>query len=340
MDKQLEATMRLDMQILKYQGESQMNYEGRLIYSGIAEWIRYIILDETGLSEGVQSKAYVLRRVRSLIDNFVKSVPSAKDWLIPDKGDEDNISDTISSIRDAMTVSGELLEVDENNNLELPLFQTITLNDNCSRITGLNHEKIISRYVGISRIIPSVDSDNGTYIWNTLPVDEMLLNIFNSAKFTECSNVEDYEFFNPLSKKIPSNSWSTHPIREQGHLLARNSSFNGLHEYFAFIHEKDSYSYYKFPDVMNKEKEERRVLLGLRYEYQNPMVAYYEDKDSVVLLHLHCRLPLSIEGIIKTFSWPLHNISDFQNFVIPIYLWNNIKNLLECDLGILLTKEN
>ena len=61
------VTMAQDMQIEQYAGEAQSNYAGRIIYSALCHWMRYVVMDETTQKHDRKSKAYVLGRIKELL---------------------------------------------------------------------------------------------------------------------------------------------------------------------------------------------------------------------------------------------------------------------------------
>lgn len=107
-----------------------------------------------------------------------------------------------------------------------------------------------------------------------------------------------------------------------------------MHEYYLVKNKMGTWYNCKLSTFLTEYKEERRIILGLRKKYGNKMTGIYSMMESVVILNLFCRLPLKEQVIIETFCWPLEGLNDRLNYVVPIKLWSEIKDLIANDLGI------
>lgn len=115
---------------------------------------------------------------------------------------------------------------------------------------------------------------------------------------------------------------------------------NGLYEYYIFRYSSGKWLISSVSTIALEYKEERRIILGLRKKYHNQMIAYYSYVGSVIILHLNCRLPLKEEGLIETYCWPLKGFDDKLNYVVPFLIWDDMKILIEENLGIFLQEIN
>ena len=143
-----------------------------------------------------------------------------------------------------------------------------------------------------------------------------------------------------MSKNAPYKSWADSPIRSKEYHLGRMALFNGLYEYYIFRCSSGKWFVSPVSTIVSEYKEERRIILGLRKKYNNQMIAYYSYVGSVIILHLNCRLPLKEEGLIETYCWPLKGFNDKQDYVVPFLIWDDLKILIEENLGIFLQEIN
>lgn len=326
--------MQQDMRISRYDGEPQANYVGRIIYSALCHWMRYIVMDETTQRYDIKGKAYVLGRMKELLSIMAESFPVSKRWLFGNLSNPDDCDELIRTLRDKMLVAGELFEVDETLNIGLPMYTKSLCVDGYVRIVGLSEEITRSEHVGVTRVIRSEGNIDNKVLIDKVVVDEYLDWIYAGALWNECHNFEAFEFFDPFSRKPPSQSWTNVIPNSGDKILARVTLYNNIHEYYLIKREHDKYWNAPIPTVLSEWREERRVILALRKSVGNMMQAVYNKKEAVCILNLYCGLPLKEQGIIDTYCWPLNSMGDKYNYVVPEFIWEDIKSIILDNLGI------
>ncbi len=334
MENNVLIKMQQDMRISRYDGEPQANYVGRIIYSALCHWMRYIVIDETTQRYDIKSKAYVFDRMRELLDIMAESFPVSKRWLFGDLSNPDDGDELIRTLRDKMLVAGELSEVDNLLSIGLPMYTKSLCTDGYVRIIGLSEEITKPEHVGVTRVIRSEGKDDNRALIDKVVIDEYLDWIYTGALWNECHNFETFEFFNPFSRKPPFQSWTNVIPNNGDKILARVALFNGTHEYHLIKREQDKYWNAPIATVLSEWKEERRVILALRKRVGNMMQAAYNKKDTVCILNLYCGLPLREQGLIDTYCWPLNSMNDKYNYVVPGFIWEDIKSMITGSLGI------
>lgn len=336
MVSKLVDVLQRDMKILRYNGESQEDYVGRLVYSALSHWIRYVILDEVTQNKRCKSKSYILRRGQTILENLVESLPVCKNWVYGDSKTIKEQVNPVKVIRERMLSAGELLEVDENGSLGLPTYKKMQLDRNFSRVLGLCESEESYMFVGVTRIQNVQCNGNSIPELKNVEVDSYLNWLYQNVSWQLCSDTElsAYEFFNPYSKKPPYQSWNNRIIKNIQYTLGRLTLFNGMHEYYILKNYKDEWYSSKLATVLVDYREEKRIILGVRQKYGNSMKATYEKRKSVVILNLYCRLPLREQAMLETFCWPLNNWNDYLNYVIPVEVWPMLEHLLKNNLGI------
>ena len=341
MNKELLSTMRRDMNIGRYDGEPQNYYIGRIFYSALAQWMRYIILDETTQNSDRKSKTYVLTRMRKILYSMSDAVPLSKNWFFTDKNNTVDVDDLIRHLRDKMLAAGELVEVDEQRSIGLPQWKLEECVSGYSRAFGLSQDTRKFQHVGITRVLPnSIVNEKQGRLGIVPEIDEYLRWLFGTAKWSECNNMEAMEFFNPYSTKPPYQSWASNMSKHENKQLARVTLYNGMHEYYLVKREKDKVFSSPLVDALSDYKEERRILLGLRKCVNNAMYANYNVKEPVVILNLFCGLPLREQAYLDTYCWPLNCMEDKYNYVVPKFIWSDVYKILNDNLGMKLVEEH
>lgn len=332
--------MQQDMRITRYNGESQANYVGRIIYSALCHWMRYVVMDETTKRHDIKSKAYVLGRLRELLSIMAESFPVSKRWIYGDLSNPDDCDELIRTLRDKMLAAGELLEVDDSFNIGLPLYTKRLCTAGYVRLFGLSEEITKPEFVGVTRVIHSEEINDNKVLMDKIVLDEYLDWIYAGALWDECRNLETFEYFNPFSRKPPYQSWTNVIPNSINKILARVTLYNDFHEYHLIKKENDKYWNALISTALSDWKEERRVMLALRKCVGNSMQATYEKKDTVCILHLYCGLPLREQGIIDTYCWPLNSMNDKYNYAIPKFIWKDIQGCFTDNLGIELKEKD
>lgn len=335
MNNEILLKMQQDMQIKKYSGETESYYTGRTIYSALCHWMRYAVLDETTQNYDRKSKKYLLSTISKLLDTMVEAFPVSRSWAFTSNNGQIECDDLVRGLWDKMIFAGELFEVDEAGNIGLPRFRKQTITREYERIYGLpNLPSKKYLHIGLTRVEHCQTNMDGKVVLDNINIESYLKWAFGTAKWNTCNNSDNYEYFNPYSKKPPYQSWSHVPPRETNKMLARISLFNGLNEYY-LIKKKDDLTYNALLDTTLLEwKEERRIILGLRKKVGNQMQAVYQCKGENYILNLFCGLPLREKILIDTYCWPLKYMDDQYNFVIPCFLWEKVSMILQTSLGI------
>lgn len=333
MENKVLSKMQQDMNLRQYEGEKKVNFMGRVIYSALCEWMRFIIMDETTKKYDRKSKNYILSRMKEILINMVESFPESKYWFCTGEKMQIDADELIHQLRDRMLSSGELMEVDSDRNIGLPKSTRIICTDGYQRIIGLEDRPKTALYVGVTRI---VKADNVEDIKTNIEIDieSYLTWIYKNAVWNECNNLEMYEFFNPYSKKMPSKSWTNMFSGKDKFILARATLYNNLHEYYLVRQEENKVQIAALSNVLADWKEERRIILALRKKVGNSIWANYSIRGDMIILNLYCGIPIREQVILDTYCWPLNSMTDRQNYVVPKMMWKELKKILISGLGI------
>lgn len=323
-------SMQHDMRVFPYIGEDQELYAGRLVYSALCHWLRYCILDGSFEETPGKSKVYVLKRGKDILSTLLRSVPEAKGWMA------DSDDDVVRRIRDRMIRANELLESKEDNRLYLPKHCIFQCGNNVIREVGLPGDTDFE-HSGVTRIKSVNHTD---YTRFDLDLKEYVDQIYSEAKWISTNDISRFDFFDPNSANPPYKSWNNRPSDKLHLKLARLELFNGQRDYYLVKEDRGNYLISRIPESLQEMKEERRIILGLRYMACNPINAYYTFEKRVVILKFLCRLPIEGENYVETFSWPMNNYADKMNYVVPFKMWDEIQAYIQNSLGIILRERS
>lgn len=335
MNSNIINAMQNDMRIIPYEGEKNNSYESRLIYSALSNWLRITTQDELYGDNGSKSKVYILNRGREILLSFMEIVPETLQYF-SDESQKFVADEVIRDIREKMLTAGEIVEIDDKKKITLPKYREVACALGYNRILGFDRNDVKLECVGVARITKCDLNRTGELVNLRVECLEFLNWIYDNAEWTEVQSIGDYEIFDAMSKKAPYLSWSDKTNKIMESYIGRMSIYNGIVEYWLFKFKNGQWFQTPFSSVLREYKEERRIFLGLRKKYGNPMIADYEFKSTIVILYLFCRLPIKEEGILDTFCWPMERYNDKLNYVVPYKIWDDIKNILEIDLGIML----
>ena len=333
MNSELKVQLRKDLQINAYEGDLSSHYECRLIYSALAEWLRFAVFDETTDDSFSKSKAYILGRGIEILSSFVGSSTALRQWFLEDEKGIHEFNEPVREIRNRMLLAGEYFELLPSHNLSIPASKRLNLNGYFDRLIGIVDESLLSsiKYVGVTKLIKTQGRKQS---YKDFSIDEYMDWILKKSKWNSVNDFEGFEFFDAYSKKAPYKSWVDFPIKGMNYHLARLSIYNGFHEYYLFKKNiKGEWLNSQLQDWLSETKEERRIILGLRKECNNKAVAKYRFNREIVELKFFCRLPIKEEIFIETYCWPLRYYKDKLNYIVPIEVWPNIKHKLEVNLG-------
>lgn len=333
MNSELMDQLRKDLKVNTYEGELTTYYECRLIYSALAEWMRFTVFDEVTDDYFCKSKAYILRRGIEVLRSFIGSSPALQQWFLEDEKGVHEFDAPVKEIRDRMLLAGEYFEFLPSHDLTIPSTERININDRFDRVIGTSVDSISNqiKYVGITKIVKTeaVKKD-----YDEFSLEQYMAWILKTAIWNTVKDIDKFEFFDAYSKKAPYKSWVDFPPNGMDYHLGRISLYNGLHEYYLFKKNKEGeWLNSQLQELLSETKEERRIILGLRMMCNNKAVVKYKTRGDVVELKLMCRLPIKEEILMETYCWPLRYYMDKLNYIVPVEVWPNIKHTLEVNLG-------
>lgn len=311
----LLTTMSIDMGIDRFQGESDDFFIYRLCYSALGQWCLRIAQN---YSEGVfgttkNNQSIVLNE---LISRYQELFPAITERLV------DAINQSLSlpvHIRRVYEETGYLL-TDANNRNKLANFGRSIQIGSTSLFFGVPSTRYSVNGLGVFLKSPTAYtvSMRDFLIRDNLTYEEFFSSQFDIIDFYDKDiNLDELEFFNPLSKKPPSQSWVRQIVTDctvarKGELGPFYRVMRSVDNSLLFADEPiepqtDSFTSYEY----------RRLYFALKAHYGNPLIASVIKKDTKYsLIKIGGHLPNREYYLLLLLSWPLRNAFDRVCFLI------------------------
>ena len=341
---ELIADISVDLGIFSSLEESQELYLSRLIYSALGEWVKTAACDivhgvaeisDEELSTGA-SKHHITKKIKGILDAYISNFPEIKDWFFPDEN-----AQPAHEIRNRLISSGQLVS-DKENRLQFPPEKCCKIADDFYLLRGYYGDKEIwsvglGVYVADKENIPEV-SFSEFFNLTEKPANEFLLDYVQSisSRFKPVTvSPGTREYFNPYSFTTLSKSWESTPNLKLAVTVYRDNQSD-----YGFIRQNDGkLESCPIPSAYIKLHDIRRFLYGLRYMSGNPLRVrikegdYRLDEDGeekfVYRFRFPSHLPQKEMTALYSLGWPVRNINDKTEFLIPESSLHQVKYICQ-----------
>lgn len=329
MKKQLRNDIITYFNIKNYKGESNSEYNSRLVYSAMCEWIRYCILDKTNINEfeiEIKSKHYIKRRCEEILNSLLSFFPECKSYFYKEQ-EKNNNNNPINVLRTKMIENGEL--VDSLDGVSLPKGLITSISNKYFRVLGIDNTKCI--YSGITKLamydmaqsIEGIGEEINEFV-----DQDFFTKLKDNLNWENISDGLSLEILNPLLKAAPYKCWSRiMSLNENEIYLARMQIKDYYYEYY-WLMKKKKIKISKINEHYQTFKEYRRFILWQRKEKENAIVAEYKILGHYVRVKLNAGLPYREQKVFDTYGWPTKNILNRMEYIIPKIIWNEVKDML------------
>lgn len=308
------ATMSTDMGINRYQSESDDSFYFRICYSALGQWC---LRTAQNLSDGLvgTTKHNQTIVLNELLQRFSELFPNIANRLSGSKNQKENLS---VHIRRVYEETGYLLTNDNNRNQLVNFGRSIKIG-NTSLYFGVPNVAYTVNGLGVFSTPTSYKITTQDFlIRDNLTYEEYFQSRFDITDFYERDiNIDELEFFNPLSNNVPSLSWSEKMETEC--TIARKSEMG---PYYRVMYEtKTSLLFAEEPIEVQSDSlisyEYRRLYYALKAYYGNPLNARILKKDSEYSeIKLGGHLPNREYYYLLLLSWPVNHAFDKVNFLV------------------------
>lgn len=313
MNKFLE-TMSTDMGIGRYLGESDDSFIFRLCYSALGQWCLRIAQNSSGRSKG-STKHNQTAVLNELLRCYSEIFPNVADRFIDANNQQVNLS---VHIRRVYEETGYLL-TDDNKYNQLANYGRSIPMGNSSLFFGIPNEDFTVNGLGVfSKASLYKVRIREFLIRDTLTSEEYFQTQFDGIDFFKRDiNVDELEFFNPLSNKVPSLSWEKKQMTEYS--IARRSEMG---PYYRVISEFNNAPLFAEESIEHQKDrlisyEYRRLHYALKEHYHNPLKARIIPIDKEYSeIKIGGYLPNREYYFMKLVSWPVNHAFDKGNFLL------------------------
>lgn len=331
-----------DLNIIRFKNEAIELFGNRIIYSAIAAWIRTALLGKSfsdidlDNDESNVDVMHLIQRVKTIASALISTIPHSDKWFISEELSS-MASNCVRKILLNMVLCNEVAVMNNPRRMSISPEKTLEFGTNSILLGGTSwqtSDSMISTF-GFGRWIKS--KSEGLHKLNdelSIPSISALdwLNILlKDVPWSNKIPEGDFKLFVPEQMKWHKDSWITCNVFDipQGISLIKNR----VGAYVLVKKGRDFIKTVLLDQWYYKTKEICRIMYAISAKAGKPSCFEVTLYDDYVLVHIHSRIPKAEERLILLTSWPYKNISDSFIKVIPMLLWNDVKNVIE-NLGV------
>lgn len=326
---ELLTAMSTDMGIDRFRGEADDNFAYRLCYSALGQWCLCTAKSsENGIIGTTKHNQTII--LNELMSRYSEMFPMIADRFVDTSNRQVNLS---VHIRRVYEETGYLLTDDSNRNRLANFGRSISVG-NAALFSGIPDIPYSINGLGVFGSPTEYKVKVSEFlIRDGLKWEEYFQSQFDPIDFYDRDiNLDELEFFNPLSSNVPSQSWGRHI--ETDYAVARKSELGPFYRVMQMSDgslqfadepmepQSDSFVSYEF----------RRLYFALKAYYKNPLQAIVTRKDATYSeIRIRGHLPNREYYFLLLLSWPRNNAFDkvsylIKNDFIPkvIYILTNI----------------
>ena len=322
--------MSVDMNIPRFQNESDKSFVYRLCYSALGQWCLTIAKNVNGESLGTTKHNQTIV-LNDLLARYMELFPAISERFIDVGNQQSSLSVFIRRIYEE---TGYLLTNDNNHN-RLANFGRSIMMGNQALFFGLPREPYTVNGLGVFSI-PSeyVVTAKEFLIRDCLSYEEYFQAQFDPIDFYDRDiDVQELEFFNPLSNNVPSQSWIKN--QETDCSIARKTETGPFYRVMRTLEGTQfADDHIEMSSDSFVSHEYRRLYYAMKAHYKNPIKATILKLDrEYSKIRLGGHLPNREYYFLMLLAWPEHTAFDKVNFIIRNSLLREVYIVLE-NIGI------
>lgn len=311
---ELLTALSTDMGIERCRGESEDSFIYRLCYSALGQWCLRTAQNSSGVIIGTTKHNQTIV-LNELMLRYSELFPSVSDKYFDTSNQQMNFS---VHIRRVYEETGYLLTDDNNRNRLANFGRSIPIG-NTALFFGIPNTTYSANGLGaFTNPTAYKVSVRDFLIRDDLTCEEYFQSQFDIIDFYDRDiNLDELEFFNPLSNNVPSQSWGKQ--METDCTVARKSELGPFYRVMRaadatlqFADEpiepqSDSFTSYEF----------RRLYFALKAHYMKPLKAIITKQDEVYSkIRVGGHLPNREYYYLLLLSWPVNSAFDKVNFLL------------------------
>ncbi|MDL2237983.1 hypothetical protein LJC56_09175 [Christensenellaceae bacterium OttesenSCG-928-K19] len=325
---ELVFTMSADMGIKRFSSETEDSFVFRVLFSALGQWCLYTAQKITDVVSGTTKHNQTIV-LNDLLDMFSKIYPSVADKFIDTSTQQTSFS---VFTRRVYEETGYLLTDGKNRNKIANYGRSILLGEK-ALFFGLPDSAYSVNGLGVFADPTAYKITTKEFlIRDDLAYEDYFKSRFDPIDFYDRDiDTEELEFFNPLSRNVPSRSWEKQPQTDC--TLARKS------ERGPFYRVMQISGKLQFADESVEQQsdrftsyEYRRLYFALKAHYEVPLKASITKMgEDYSAIRIGGHLPNREYYYLLLLSWPVRNAFDKANFLahnnILIEIVDVLKNL-------------
>lgn len=306
MNNLLEA-MASDMNICRYFNESDASFEYRLILSGLGQWcLRSAASPDDGITKHSQTLL-----LNSLQEKYVDLFPEIKTMF------ETETVPVAVFIRRVYEEIGYIFTDENNKNHIANLGKCIAIDNGTIYFGAFEPASISGLGVITKSQAPLLTDWRDVLIRDRLTWEQYITNQYDIVLFDNRDiSIEELQFFDPLSRYSPSNSWGDRMTTDR--TIARKTP-NG--PFYKVMRCGDELVFCEEPQNTSPDElisfEYRRLYFALKKAYENPLrarIKALDDEYSELFINGH--LPNREYYLLLLCAWPYQQVFNKNRFVI------------------------
>lgn len=316
--KELLRTMSEDLRIMPYLNEKELDFQNRVLYTAMAEWVRAFVQDEMiddfdGYK--IKSKHYLTRKSNQQLKLILDVFEESRDYFNIDRK-----SYSSSLFRQRMLNVGELLELDKGNQLVRSMRER-DITEEVTQVQGKIGCSLPLKKTGLTTISPIRSNSQNDFSLNVINPKKFLNDFIRNKHWDvyphDSKHVEIWHKF----KFIRNYSLQDNVI-----YLAQQPILYGSNVNYLLKKEADKIRSIEINKKLARIGEHFRLSIGAAVEVNINRVSY-KKLDSAIMIKLPVRLPQMEMNLIHAFCWPLKNVNDSQNFIVPLEVWTLLQTV-------------
>ncbi|GAU78662.1 hypothetical protein [Fusibacter sp. 3D3] len=341
MKKELQTKVAKDLNINKFQNETENEYNQRLLYSAASLWVKTLIHGSSVKDIKHENMIvypdimYVQGHLSKVIKAYIRCLEMNLDWIEYQYSDIDEVAmDIARTVMKEMIYTNNIAEIKSRKMAMVPL-QYYSYNDWIQMRGAMNFDKeVIS--LGVSQWMQAISTKNVIEEQRVVNVKgnryyELIVKNFIWKK---ASLKASYKIFKEGSVKKYSKCWIPY-VREKVtdgiHIIKEVSEFNG--GYILVKHDDENVQMSVLDPWYTESYEIYRILYALNVHNGTRAQFKVKDKEEYKILYYASALPAYENKIILSLSWPYSYYGDKYARIIPNFIWHVAEGLLR-DLGV------
>lgn len=311
---ELLTAMSTDMGIDRYRGESEDSFIYRLCYSALGQWCLRTAQSSSGGIIGTTKHNQTIV-LNELMLRYSELFPTVANRFVDTSNPQ--LSFPVH-IRRVYEETGYLLTDDNNRNRLANYGRSIPIGNTALFFGIPNTTYAVNGLGAFTNPTAYKVSAREFLIRDDLTWEEYFQSQFDIIDFYDRDiDLDELEFFNPLSNNVPSQSWGRR--METDCSVARKSEIGPFYRVMRIADaplqfadepeelQNDSFTSYEF----------RRLYFALKAHYNNPLKATISKQDAEYSkIRVGGHLPNREYYYLLLLSWPLNNAFDKVSFLI------------------------